>query len=294
MMTQQMDKAQLIKKYEADKIALLALFAMGLLIARQITSSRYTGPLKAGRQVIAEIKHKGISSFYQNRPGQDYFLIKNDGGRPIGFTVDVSSATATGQMNVEITSVLYMRGGLSRERLMFFQSDDSFETFRWTTQAVGPRIRAQTEISLGEDGVITVTGSGRRSNPPSYKPPATSIPDFLLDLVFAQMLESDYHKVIVETIDDKGLPVEVVVHRSDEAAPSDDGLIYRFNVDFGGVGGFSQQLDLDSQGRILRILIEHDSIYLLERTDADTILREFPQRSNYILRSDETMEQPTR
>ncbi|MHC4476465.1 MAG: hypothetical protein ACYTEL_12515 [Planctomycetota bacterium] len=294
MMTQQMDKAQLIKKYEADKIALLALFAMGLLIARQITSSRYTGPLKAGRQVIAEIRRKGISSFYQNRQRQAYFLIRNERRRPVGFRLDVISDTAAGRMNVEMATFRYERGRLVRDRLMAFRSDDSFETFQWSAQAVGPAIRALTEVVLSEDGTITVKRSDQRRNPLSYKPPPTSMPKFLLDLVFTQMLESDYHKIIVETIDDKGLPVEVVVHRSEEAGPSDDGPIYRFNVDFEGVGGFSQQVYVDNEGRILRRLIEQDKVRLLERTDAKTILREFPERSNYILRSDEIMEQSTR
>jgi hypothetical protein len=294
MMIQPMDKAQIIEKYEADKIALLALFAMGLLIARQITSSRYTGPLKAGRQVVAAIREKGISSFYQNRQRQTYFLIRSESRRPVGFRLDVISDTASGRMNVGMATVRYERGRPVRERLMAFRSDDSFETFQWSAQAVGPAIRVLTEVVLSEDGTVTVKRSDQRRNPPSYKPPATSIPGLLLDLVFAQMLESDYRKIIVETIDDKGLPVEVVVHRSDEAGSSDYGPIYRFNVDSEGLGGSSQQVYVDNEGRILRKLIEQDMVRLWERTDAETILREFPERSNHILRSDEIMEQSTR
>ena len=69
-----MDKTYGTKKYEADKIVFLCLFISALLIARLITSSRYTRPLKAGSKVVAEIKSRGINSFLSNQNRQDFFL----------------------------------------------------------------------------------------------------------------------------------------------------------------------------------------------------------------------------
>ena len=56
--------------------------------------------------------------------------------------------------------------------------------------------------------------------------------------------------------------------------------------------GFSEQVYLDGQRRISRMLLQQESTYTFERTGAENILREFPEQGSYILqRKDKILEQ---
>lgn len=289
-----MDLTYLTKKYEADKIALLGLLALGLLIGRFMASSRYTGPLKAGRQVVAEIRQKGISSFYQNQARQSYFLIRNEKHHPVGFRMDTAAELGTGgELNVQMATVLYIRR-LGQDRFMSFQSNDSFEQYHLRSRTVAPRTRTGSEIVMAQDGTLTVIGSGQRKKPPPYKPPANSIPDFLIDLVIMQMLESDFQKVIVETINDDGRIDETVIHRGPDIHSAPDEQLYSFSVGFASRPAETFRYFLDGRGQISRIVIHQDRVYLLERTSPEQVLELFPERSDYILPDEETSDQTER
>lgn len=282
-----MNRTYEIKKYEADKIALLGLFIVGLLIAHFITSSRYTGPLNAGREVVAEIKRKGISSFLDDRGWQSFFLIKDARDRAIGFTMDVFTDPAPDtKLNIQSAGLLYIRGRYGQEHLFSFQSDNSFDEFSWKSETAGPKGRSGTEILLGEDGVLTVTGLSRNKKVQSYKPGSASIPNFLLDLVFSQMLDSARERIIVDTIDAGGKMVEVLICKikSGDSGPSPTGPAYELNVEFLDERGVSEKVYFNSRGRISKILLRQNGLYLFERTDAENILRQFPERADYILK----------
>ncbi|MHC4476429.1 MAG: hypothetical protein ACYTEL_12325 [Planctomycetota bacterium] len=290
-----MDVTYLTKKYEADKIALLGLLALGLLIARFMASSRYTGPLKAGRQVIAEIKRKGISSFYHNQSRQSYFLIRDVKPDPVGFTMDTGAELVTGgELNIRMATVLYIQGRFTQDRqdrFVSFQSNDSFEQYHWRSRTVAPRAKTGSEIVMAPDGTLTVIRSGQRKKPPPYKPPANSIPDFLLDLVIMQMLESDFQKIIVETINDDGRIDETVIHRGPDIHSAPDEQLYSFSVGFASRPAETFRYFLDGRGQISRIVIHQDRVYLLERTSPEQVLELFPERSDYILPDEETSNQ---
>src|SRR4030042_1349988 len=51
--------------------------------------------LKAGVEIVAEIKSKGLAGFLDNQNRQAYFLIKDTAERTIGFTMDVIVETGT-------------------------------------------------------------------------------------------------------------------------------------------------------------------------------------------------------
>ena len=291
--TAYMDGTYTAKKYGADKIVLLGFFIIGLLIARFITSSRYIRPLKAGRQVVAEIKRKGIASFLANQSRQSFFLIKDARGHPVGFTMDVStdSMTHTG-LNIQSASLLYIRGKYSHEKIMFFQSDNSFDRFSWKSETVMLGERSGTEILRVEDGTVAVAKSGRNKTHQTYKPDPASIPDFLLDFVFTEMLEGSHAKIIVDTINADGKMVDVVISRikTKYRRPSQTEAEYKLNVSFSDDGGFSEVVYLDSQSRILEIFLEPDGIYFV-RTNVEDILEKFPERADYILQREKILEQ---
>ncbi|MHC4482133.1 MAG: hypothetical protein ACYSW4_01150 [Planctomycetota bacterium] len=253
--------------------------------------------LRAGREIIAEIKHKGISAFLDKLGWQSFFLIKDVTGRTVGFTMDVAVNTASDAgLNIQSAGLLYIPGGYGQERVMFLQSDDSFDEFSWKSETAAPGQRSSTEILLGEDSVLTVTRLNQSKEKQTYRLSSASIPDFLLDLVFSQMLESDRSKIIVDTINADGRLVEVVISRvkNRDSTLSQIESAYTLRVHFLGDRGFSEDVYLDSEGRISEI--RRDGAYRFERTSAEGVLRLFPERSDYILKKNKLPEpnQPQR
>jgi hypothetical protein len=292
IITLYMKKNYVAMKYEADKIALLGLFIVGLLIAGFITSARYSRPRKAGAKVVDQIKRKGISGYLDDQLWQSCFLISNAKGTLIGFAMDVFTSSPTDlKLNIKAAGLLYTRGRFGREQAMSFQSDNSFAEFSWRSETAAPPARTGTRITLEQDGVLTVTKFNQDTKQHSYKPGSSAIPDFLLDFVFTQMLESDYPKIIVDTITADGKIVEVAVSKAgtEDSRPSQTEAPYKLNVDFLGEPRISQQVYLDSRKRIVQI--RRNGTYLFERTSTDDILKQFPEQADRILQRNRILEQ---
>jgi hypothetical protein len=279
-----MDLTDRARKYEADKIVLLGLFAAGLIVAYLITASRYTGPRKAGAKVVAEIKRKGITGCFQDRRHRSFFLIKDEANRTIGFTADVFTPSAPpDKPDTQSTALLYMRGPYRKTQLALFQSDDQLSTFSWKTELVSPAGRVAREILLAEDGVLTITQSGQ-STRQGYIPGPDSIPDLLLDLVFTQMLEAGYKRVVVDTIDSDGRTIEVVLSQIEAKGPGPLSRRPEYELNVIRLDGSrdSQQVYLDASKQISAILLEQDRTYLLERTTLEDVLTQVPEAAEYI------------
>jgi len=276
-----MDRA---RKYEADKIVLLGLFAVGLLIAQILTVSRYTGPQKQGTKVIAEIKRKGISSFFPERQGRSFFVIRDAADRTAGFTADVVGPAAPPyKLGIQSAALLYARPRYRKEQLMSFKSDERFSTFSWKSEVVISGRRSRKELLLGDDGVLTIGESGQ-SRKRGYTPAEHSIPDALLDLVFSQMLDSGYKKIIVDAIDSDGQTTEVAIRQTRTVGPGAlSGLPeYELNVIFLDRRRSSQQVHLDADKRISGISLQQDPKYEFERTTLEEVLRRVPEAARYI------------
>ncbi|MHC4345542.1 MAG: hypothetical protein ACYSUP_12755 [Planctomycetota bacterium] len=272
------------RKYEADKIVLLGMFAAGLIIAHLVTAYRYTGPRKAGAKVVAEVKSKGISSFFDNQRHRSFFLIKDVKDRTIGFTTDAFAPSAPpDKPDIQSTALLYIGGRYRKRQLTLFQSDGQFSTFSWKTELFSPAGRVTKEILLAEDGVLTITQSGQ-STRQGYTPSPDSVPDLLLDLVFVQMLESGYKKIILETINSDGQTIETVVSetRTEGPGPFSFEPRYELNVTFLGGRGLSQHVYLDHDKRIAGTILKQDRIYLFERTTMEKVLRQIPEAKDYL------------
>lgn len=285
-----MDQTELARKYKADKIALLGLFVVTLLAARVITSQRYAQPRAAGRKIIAQIKQEGISSFLENRGRQSFFLIKNAADHTMGFTMDVVTEAADDtELNIQSAGLLYTRGRYNRKQIVIFQSNDSFDEFSWKSKTVGPQGSSDTEIVLREDGVLTVTKPNRNKTESHYELGSAAIPDFLLDLVFRQLLESDHIKIIVDTINSDGKIVQVTISRripEDLRLPQTDAA-YELYVQHLDDRRRSQHVLLDDQGWIESV--EQNGIHF-ERANREKVLGQFPEWRDYVLDTNKILE----
>ncbi|GAF83679.1 unnamed protein product, partial [marine sediment metagenome] len=250
--------------------------------------------LEAGSVIVAEIKNIGLDYILplagnkQTQSQESFFLIKDARNHSIGFTMDVLIDSGTNdQLNIQAVSFLYARGRYAQEQAAFFQSDNSFNKFAWKSETVSPAGRSGTEITLDEAGVMAVGKLGTQIEKTSYQLGPAAIPDVFLEMVFKQTLDSNHKKIIVDIIDSDGQITPTLISRIEaEEEPA-----YVLEVEFLDGRGFSEQVYLDNQKQVSKILLQQKSLFILERTSAENILREFPEQANYILQKNKMLEQ---
>ncbi|MGA1979426.1 MAG: hypothetical protein ABSG99_02520 [Sedimentisphaerales bacterium] len=284
--------------------------------------------LETGSKIVAEIKGKGLDSFLvpagnkQEEGQESFFLIKDARGHTIGFTMEVLGShsaeilqtggtlepTPETRLNILVGSFYYIRGRY--EQATFFQSDNRFDEFVWRSETSSPADRSGAEIISGKDGIITVKEFGRRVEEKIYQINPAAIPDVLSEFTFSQMLDSDRKEIFVDIIGADGKITPALVSRIEAPRPftptapeeqnsggsgaevTREEAACVFRVELMDGRGFSEQVYLDDQRRISRILLQQESTYTLERTSTENILREFPEQGGYILqRKDKILEQ---
>jgi len=251
--------------------------------------------LEAGSEIVAEIKSTGLNGLLKNQR-QNFFLIKNAEGRTIGFIMDVltiarpatqpSSRPANSPLNIQAGGFLYLRGRYPQEETTFFQSDNKFDEFAWKQETSSRAGKSATEIVMSKDGTMTVRKPEPQAKEKIYQPGPAAIPDVFIKQVLSQLLKSGCEKIIVDMIEANGkiTPTLISGIEAEEAAP-----VLKLQILDGR--GFYELLYLDEQNRISKGLLHYDSVYLLERTNAENILREFPEHADLILQKDKMLKQ---
>jgi hypothetical protein len=254
--------------------------------------------LEAGSKIIAEIKNKGLDGFLSSPTEEwneeNFFLIKDARERTIGFAMELLGFLEPGQF--EAGSFCYIRGRYDQAQTAFFQSDDSFNEFAWKSETSNPGGRRGAEMVLSKEGIMTVKEFNRRAKEKDYQIGPAAIPDVLSDFVFSQMIDSNQKEIFVDIIEDDGKIRPTLVSRIEAsraftsqnrnwAEITGEQAAYVFEVELLDGRGFSQQVYLDGRRRVLKRLLQQESVYTLERTTAEDILREFPEQGSYILQS---------
>ncbi|MFA5252623.1 MAG: hypothetical protein WC454_08580 [Phycisphaerae bacterium] len=274
--------------------------------------------LEAGSKIIAEIKSKGLDSFSasagKKRGDQEsFFLIKDARERTIGFIMEAIGPHKTGEFAA--WSFYYIRGRYELEQVTLFQSRNNLEEFVWKSETSGQGRRRGAEIVLGKDGIMTVREFDLRAEENNYQISPAAIPDVMDKFLFSQMLDSGQKEIFVDMIEADGKITPVFVSRievgpstASPAAPARvekrgggknrssgadvarEEAAYVFRMELLDGSGFSQQVYLDNQRQISKILLQQESTYTLERTGAENILREFPGQGYILQRKDKIPE----
>lgn len=277
--------------------------------------------LEAGSEIIAEIKSKGINSFLDtpvkepqnwlpsgNQGREDFFLVRDAKRNTIGFTMDILIDSALeAQLNIQGVSLLYIRGRYAREQATFFQSRNNLDEFAWKSEVSSSAGKSSTEVVLDKAGVMTVRKYGVRTEEKNYQLSPAAIPDVFGELTFGQMLDSDHEKIFLDVISADGRILPTLVSRIEVKDPvvAEEDPILRFFIKTGireeiayvlrveplDGWGFFEQVYLDGQKRVLIRLLQQEGIYTVERTSVENILRQFPERADYILQKNKMLEQ---
>lgn len=284
-----MDTANHLRKYEPDKIALLVFFALSLFIAFLISSSRYSGPARAGSRLIGRIKQKGISSFLDTESLRTFFLIKSGSRGAIGFSMEtyVDSNDRSG-FEINSASMLYMPGRGGQEQLSYFSSDQRFDRFSWKSETVSAAGSIGVELRLEEDQNLSVRRLGLNGVQRNYKLDSVVIPDYLLDLVLVEMSQTGYRKVIIDILEHDGMITPALIQKMPLDGGDRDtlGAADILKLELLDGRGYSQIVFFDGEGKIFKVILNQERTYILERSSAEEIRDIFPERADFILQTD--------
>jgi hypothetical protein len=281
-----MDSLDRLRKYEPDKIALLAFFAVGLLIAYLITATKYTWPAGAGAKIIQNIKQQGLSSFLDDEDNQSFFIIKNDEEHAIGFAMSVQDdANDFSDFRINSASIVYIAGRSGQEQITYFRCDESFDEFNWRTEIVGPVGRIGMNVTGNHDGTIIIDNSTSRTQQ-SFKLETAAVPNQLLDVVFTELLQSRYRSIIIDIIESDGKVSTATIRKIRRTVGENNRhqTTTVLEVNLLDNRQYSQIVYFDDQGEILRIMLKREQIYILDRSDPEEVRRLFPDRVNQFLR----------
>ncbi len=252
--------------------------------------------LNAGSQIVQNIKNSGISSFLTDQSRQDIFLIKDEKKRPVGFTTDVLiDSTQDAPLNIQAAGLLYIRGRYAQEQAMFFQCSNNLDEFSYKKQSA----KNGTEITMNKTGTMTVKTSKPYPKEINYQPGPSAIPDVFLEFLLNHFIDSYHEKLVIDIIRSDGTINPALLRRIEDKGDS----THILKLDFLGGQRFSELIYLDNQKNILKRLLgiqtppgnneeplRRRNILTLERDTAENILRQFPERADYILQKNKMLD----
>jgi hypothetical protein len=230
--------------------------------------------------VPKSLKSKGIDSFLNDQNRQIYFLIKDEAKRNIGFTMDMISSI-NNQSAIRANSQFYIKGQNSVSHITALHCSNNLDEFVYNSETSSKAGRSGTEIVLDTEGVITISESRTQPDETSYRLNPAMIPDVFLDQLLEQMLESKKDQIIIDIIEATGkiIPTLLSVIDTKETIVPDEDAAYVFELKLLDGRGFSEQLYLNDQQQVYKRLVRQDDLYILERTSAENIAKEFPEHT---------------
>jgi hypothetical protein len=244
--------------------------------------------LRTGAEIVKEIKSKGIDSFLDNQNSQAFFFVKDSSESTVGFITDVlvDSGTET-QRNIRSAGLFYIRGQNSFEKATSFQCTDNLDEFVYRSELSSRAGRSGAETIQKTAGEIIVRRFQAESEEKKHRLNPAAIPDIFLDLLVLQMLESNTKEIVVDLIESNGkiIPTLITAVETTKDPPNDRDAAYVFKLELLDGRGFSERIYMNDRKLIYKRLARQDNLYVLERTDAESIAREFPEYADFVLRN---------
>ncbi|MHC4204025.1 MAG: hypothetical protein ACYSTT_05195 [Planctomycetota bacterium] len=247
--------------------------------------------LKAGAEIVAEIKSRGIDSFLNNRNRQAYFLVTDETKRKIGFTMDtiigpdMDGSAAGNQPDIRAKSQFYTRGQNSVEHIASFQCSNNLDKFVYKSATSDSNGKSGAEIILNAAEVITIREFKTPPGEKSCQSGPAMIPDIFFNQLLTQMLDSEKNRIIVDIIEATGkiIPAHIAAVEVAKDSDADEKTAYVFKLELLDGRGFSERLYLNDQKQVYKRLVRQHKLFTLERTSAENITNEFPEYAERFL-----------
>lgn len=249
--------------------------------------------LEAGSEIITNIKNTGLNSLFSDKAKEVFFLLRDSKKHPIGFTIDTfADAGQQNQLSIQVANLLYLPGRLGQEQITSLHSQNNLSQFVIKNEISTLRGRTGTEITLDKAGLTTIRKFGPQSKEKTYQLSSAAIPDILSELIFTQMLNSNYDQILVDLLTGEGKIIPTLVSRiqSDDTVLNEKEIAHALKVELLDGRGFFEFVYFDSQGLITKTIVHQDDVYILDRSDAETILALFPEAAEYLLEKKQVLE----
>ena len=243
--------------------------------------------LEAGAELVTAIKSQGLDPFANNPDRQTFYLVKDSAEQPIGFAADgLINPSENAQSDIHTASFVYIKGRNAREQRAVFQCSRHLEEFVCRSQTYHSTGASSAEIVVDKTGLMTVREFGRQAERKSYYLSRSAIPDVFLDQVFWKMLDNDQKEIVVDIVDATGGMTPASVSRIEAGKDS----AYAFILRLLNGQGFSEEVFLDKDRKIHRMILHQEETYSLERTSAENVASEFPEYTQRFVRSLQKLE----
>jgi hypothetical protein len=205
-------------------------------------------------------------------------------------------------MNIQAANSLYLRGARGREEVIVFQCRDDMSEFVYKSETASRFGRNGIEGVFDRAGVLTVKeygtlifGKGFEDATAEpfeerfYRPGAASIPDILAELIYDELLGSEYQRILIDIVRADGTIVPVVISWAEggTCGEKETAYAYKLRVDFLDRRDSYSQVYLDENKIMLKETIQRGVTYVLERSSPADIRKLFPEKSGEILKYEE-------
>ncbi|MBL7106965.1 MAG: hypothetical protein ISS77_05110 [Phycisphaerae bacterium] len=239
-----------------------------------------TGFLSAGERLIGEIKTEGIDRFIEDTFSESYYVIKDGNFKPVGFTMDKVNFDASAN-TIKGSGYYYDRSRVNREETMVFTCDRFFENYYMKSESASFGSSRSIEVEIEKDGFMKVNSFGSAEKEYYYVMSA-AMPDFFIDIILKKMALSDVDRIIVDMVGSDGGVLPVYIEKKGQ----EDGNSKKFELEYLSRPGFVQEIYLDSDLRLYKA-VSSSPVKIFERTTKQALVKEFSERGDYILHSDQ-------
>ena len=246
--------------------------------------------IKTGNEIVSEIKSKGIDTFTKEDNEQSCFFITDSRNRNIGFTIDLFyDSNSADQSNIRAATQLYMGGFRAQEQVTLFQSDNHLQQYTWNSETNTRNGRTGTEIVLDESGTINVTTeTDRKPERINYDNGSGIIPGIFLEPLINHIVQNNIQQAVVDTIEASGNITPMLIS-VDPNSSNTERAKYIVTLDFMDGTNISEQVYLNEEKQITKIILQQDRIYIFQRTDLESIAKEFPDQAMNISQISEAL-----
>lgn len=233
-------------------------------------------PVQAGADFVAEIKSRGIDSLINSSNMQSCFFRKDSANNNIGYTVDILGfSNSDNDLTIRGASDMYLGGRIPLEQKSLFNCDKGLNNFLWKSSINTRNRQVELTLTLDESGNITVVNENSGQSR-QYLNCKNVVPNILLESFIIPAIERDISNIVIDLIDSSG-DISPTLFFLKSAENSDEG--YSYIVTLKPIDeSSSESFYLNENRRVIKA----DGNYLLERTDIETIEKEFPGMADYI------------
>lgn len=233
-----------------------------------------------GSEIVKAIKNKGLDSFIGNQNKETCFLINDSSGQTIGFMIDtVRNSGSDAKFNIHAAGHFYGRG--LREQAARFRCGNNLNEFVWESESNSAAGGNNTEIILNDSGIMTIRDSKTQFGLKHRLSPV-AIPDIFIETLLNQIIESNTKQIIIDMIDADGKITPTLISIVENNTTSNEKTTYVIKMEFLDGQGFSELIYLNDQRQFNRVIVQMNERYILETTTRADIVKEFPERADFL------------